>query len=93
VVRDVYEILRQKEMDCARLQKEIEALRLVIPLLTDEERIPQPEGQEQENVSPDKTGTDGSFFLIRTYGVELLEAWPRTREVILATYDRSGSAR
>ena len=24
-VRDVYEILRQKEMDCARLQKELEA--------------------------------------------------------------------
>jgi hypothetical protein len=60
-VRDVYEILRQKEMDCARLQTEIEALRLVIPLLTDEECTPQQEGQEQENVAPYKTGTDGPF--------------------------------
>jgi hypothetical protein len=32
-MKDVYEVLRQKEMDLARLRKEIEALRLVIPLL------------------------------------------------------------
>jgi len=38
-VRAVYEILRQKEKDSARLQIEIEALRLVIPLLTDEEAL------------------------------------------------------
>jgi hypothetical protein len=59
VVKDVYEILRQKEMDCARLQKEIEALRLVIPLLAEEECTGEPVAQEQGNVAPDKTGTDG----------------------------------
>lgn len=58
-MKDVYKILRQKEMDCARLQKEIEALRLVIPLLSKEERIREPRAQEQENVVLDKTGTDG----------------------------------
>jgi hypothetical protein len=61
VVKDVYEILGQKEMDCARLQKEIEALRLVIPLLAEEEHIEELVAQEQVNVAPDKTGTDGPF--------------------------------
>jgi len=53
-VRDVYEILRQEEMDCARLKSEIEALRLVIPLLTDEEAREQHDSQAQENAPTER---------------------------------------
>jgi len=48
-VRDIYQVLKQKEADCARLRHEIEALRIVIPLvdekgeLTNEDRA-EPEG-------------------------------------------------
>jgi hypothetical protein len=50
-VKDVYEVLGQKEVDCARLRIEIEALRLVIPLLDDEHPTPEPEDQEQRTSS------------------------------------------
>ena len=35
-MKDFYEILREKEMDYARLRKEVEALRIVAPLLDPE---------------------------------------------------------
>jgi len=35
-MKNVYEVLRQKEMELTRLEKEVEALRLVAPLLSDE---------------------------------------------------------
>jgi hypothetical protein len=35
VVKDPYMVLRQKEQDIARVEKEIQALLAVIPLLTD----------------------------------------------------------
>jgi hypothetical protein len=39
-MRDLYQVLRQKELDLDRIRKEIEALRSVIPLLSDElERV------------------------------------------------------
>jgi len=34
-IKDVYDVLRQKEVDLARVCKEIKALRIVIPLLAD----------------------------------------------------------
>jgi hypothetical protein len=36
-MKDVYEVLRQKELEVSRLQKEVEALRVAAPLLTDVE--------------------------------------------------------
>jgi hypothetical protein len=36
-MKDVYEILRQKELEVSRLHKEVEALRVAAPLLTDVE--------------------------------------------------------
>ena len=36
-MKDAREVLRQKETDRARIQSEIEALQLVIPLLTDDQ--------------------------------------------------------
>lgn len=38
-MKNVYEVLRQKEMELTRLEKEVEALRLVAPLLSDEKEI------------------------------------------------------
>jgi len=35
-MKNVYEVLRQKEMELARLEKEVEALRMVAPLLAEE---------------------------------------------------------
>ena len=35
-MKDIHEVLKQKESDCARLNEEVEALRLVVPLLKDQ---------------------------------------------------------
>lgn len=35
-MRDLYQVLRQKELDIERIRGEIEALQAVIPLLSDE---------------------------------------------------------
>jgi hypothetical protein len=35
-MKNVYEVLRQKELEIARLGKEVEALRLAAPLLSDD---------------------------------------------------------
>lgn len=37
-MKNVYEVLRQKEMELTRLEKEVEALRLVAPLLSEEQK-------------------------------------------------------
>jgi hypothetical protein len=39
-MRNVYEVLRQKELELARLEKEVEALRVAAPLLSEEKEIP-----------------------------------------------------
>jgi len=36
-MKDVYEVLRQKELEVSRLQKEVDALRVAAPLLKDVE--------------------------------------------------------
>lgn len=36
-MRDVYQLLHEKELEIARVRQEIEALRSIIPLLADEE--------------------------------------------------------
>jgi hypothetical protein len=45
-MKNVYEVLRQKEMELTRLEKEVEALRLVAPLLSEEKEslsdLPKP---------------------------------------------------
>jgi hypothetical protein len=35
-MKNVYEVLRQKELELARLEREVEALRVAAPLLSDE---------------------------------------------------------
>jgi hypothetical protein len=66
-VKDIQEILQQKESECARVQKEIEALRVVIPLLEGNSQ-PEVEGRKQPEHSVEAaskaegTGTDGPTF-------------------------------
>lgn len=35
-MKDVYEVLRQKELEVSRLEQEVEALRVVAPLLSED---------------------------------------------------------
>lgn len=66
-MKDVHELLQEKEMDCARVQKEIEALRLIIPLL-ETGTLPEPDARKQpehevESASTAQgTGTEGPSF-------------------------------
>ncbi len=48
-MRNIYEVLREKEMDLARLRTEIDALRFVAPLLADRSA----EGDDQSLQQPD----------------------------------------
>jgi hypothetical protein len=38
-MKNVYEVLRQKELELARLEKEVEALRVAAPLLSDDKDL------------------------------------------------------
>lgn len=38
-MKNVYEVLRQKELELTRLEKEVEALRVAAPLLSDEKEV------------------------------------------------------
>ena len=42
-MRDVYQVLREKELEISRVRQEIEALRAAIPLLADGEELESPE--------------------------------------------------
>jgi hypothetical protein len=53
-MKNVYEVLRQKEMELTRLEKEVEALRLVAPLLSEEK-----ENGEASNVQSSNYRTRG----------------------------------
>ena len=66
-MKDIYELLREKELDCVRVQKEIDALRLVIPLMDgtgteDEngENRPELEARKQPEPAPAETGESAS---------------------------------
>jgi hypothetical protein len=38
-MRDIYQLLREKELEITQVRREIEALRSIIPLLTDDDEI------------------------------------------------------
>ena len=40
-MRNIYEVLRQKEQEIRRLEKEIEALRVVLPMLAEDADVPR----------------------------------------------------
>jgi hypothetical protein len=47
-MKNVYEVLRQKELELAKLEKEVEALRVAAPLLSDDKES----GMETANNKP-----------------------------------------
>ena len=47
-MKNVYEVLRQKELELARLEKEVEALRVAAPLLSDDKDL----GSENTTAKP-----------------------------------------
>jgi hypothetical protein len=54
-MRNIYEVLRQKELEVSRLEKEVEALRVVAPLLSEDgeaENDNQPTLERAENDTP-----------------------------------------
>jgi hypothetical protein len=48
-MKNVYEVLRQKELELARLEKEVEALRVAAPLLSEDK---EPIAMEATNNKP-----------------------------------------
>lgn len=82
-MKEIQEILRQKEADCERVHKEIDALRLVIPLLEDDNRAAetesrkQPEHASEEPTHAEGTGTDGPTF--SSVGQSETSFWRRRR--------------
>jgi hypothetical protein len=50
-MKDVYEVLRQKEADTERVRREIRALLLVIPMLIDERQLAE-EGVNEKGPDP-----------------------------------------
>jgi len=52
-MKNVYEVLRQKELELARLEKEVEALRVAAPLLSeDKEPVPEAVNSKPTLASP-----------------------------------------
>jgi hypothetical protein len=84
-MKDVYLLLRQKESDLARLRVEIDSLRLVAPLLTEEPyqdqevRVasPQPDESFQD---PQSTGTDGPLSSVGNSESRFWGLMKRSRE-------------
>ena len=76
-MKDVYEVLQQKEAELARVQHEIESLRIVASLLSDDlgsEELTKKRSSSEKTVDGDPdseaTGTDGLFSSIAVL-------WPR----------------
>lgn len=59
IMTNALEVLRQKELDLAKLRKETEALRIVAPLLRDDERAINITSFRNEQIDLQCTGTDG----------------------------------
>lgn len=51
-MKNVYEVLRQKELELARLEKEVEALRVAAPLLSDDKESLEATGSKPTLATP-----------------------------------------
>jgi hypothetical protein len=57
-LKDIYEVLREKELQKARVEREVECLKIVVPLLSEEsEREAVPEDTKPEAKAPVKRRT------------------------------------
>lgn len=54
-MKDLYQVLRQKELDLERIRQEIEALRFVTPLLSEETT------EAERNTRPARVATPSQF--------------------------------
>ena len=72
-MKNVYEVLRQKELELARLEKEVEALRVAAPLLSEE--------KEQMAEAPKPTLTTAPQQPVRIPPVVAAQAAPPTARV------------
>ena len=70
-MKDPYEVLREKEEDLARVRHEVESLRSVSSLLSDDDLIPDGLNKKKESAGEraldggsEATGTDGLFSSI-----------------------------
>src|SRR6476659_3156944 len=57
-MKDPYDILRQKEMELVRLRKEVEALRMIVPLLAEEHPAQENPMSASRNKWPLDVGED-----------------------------------
>jgi hypothetical protein len=53
-MKEVYEVLKQKEIELARVASEVQALQVVAPLLLSDDEV----GDENEETSDASTGRD-----------------------------------
>jgi hypothetical protein len=56
-MKNVYEVLRQKELELSRLEKEVEALRVAAPLLSDEKDAGSEAGNKPTLTNPSPAQT------------------------------------
>jgi len=54
MMRNVYEVLRTKELDLQRVRNEVEALRLIAPLLAERDEQPKGEAEFSWSAPPQK---------------------------------------
>jgi hypothetical protein len=67
-MKNIYEVLRQKEIELSSLKKEIEALRIAAPLLS--------EGEEADNDNEPKLVVNASRKPITVAGKTEQSRWP-----------------
>ena len=73
-MKNIYDVLRQKELEIDRLKKEIEALRLVAPMLEDKEPV-----REVAASTPSKTysaAQQNSEPVLAADPVKAARVWP-----------------
>lgn len=73
-MKNIYDVMRQKELEIERLKKEIEALRLVAPMLEDKEPA-----REMTSPSPAKSyssSQQSSEPVIATETAKAARVWP-----------------
>ena len=85
-MKNVYEVLRQKELELARLEKEVEALRVAAPLLSEESAgetgsskptLPTPTAQQPIRIPQPAVSTAPAVQSARAAGwEETAKRWP-----------------